>query len=427
MDIMERINDLRARKGELLDQADKLADSGDMEQLGRVTQEMEGINTSIKALEALAQASREGAKPVEGAGAPAAGGQPEEKTAPTPFATLGEQLKAISSFRKSGSFDNRLKVVNEALGNQESVGQDGGFLIQTDFASDILASAYERSPLLRRYDRYTVSRGANSMRWISTDESDVSESVYGGVRMYWAAEAQTVAASHPTFREMKLDLEKMLGFCYVTDEMLEDAPFMTGFIGSAFSLAADQLLTASSIVGDGVGKPLGWMKSKAMIAVAKGTGQAAGTITGENVLAMLARSMPKRRGSYVWVMHPDLEEQLPTLAITNGDASSFLWNPEGGLGNFDTPRVIGRPVFFDENCSPVGQQGDINLIDPMQYLLMSKGTARMAWSIHVEFLTDQNCFRLAFRCNGAPKADKPMTIKNSTKTRSPFITLAART
>lgn len=427
MDIMERINDLRARKGELLDQADKLADSGDMEQLGRVTQEMEGINTSIKALEALAQASREGAKPVEGAGAPAAGGQPEEKTTPTPFATLGEQLKAISSFRKSGTFDNRLKVVNEALGNQESVGQDGGFLIQTDFASDILASAYERSPLLRRYDRYTVSRGANSMRWISTDESDVSESVYGGVRMYWAAEAQTVAASHPTFREMKLDLEKMLGFCYVTDEMLEDAPFMTGFIGSAFSLAADQLLTASSIVGDGVGKPLGWMKSKAMIAVAKGTGQAAGTITGENVLAMLARSMPKRRGSYVWVMHPDLEEQLPTLAITNGDASSFLWNPEGGLGNFDTPRVIGRPVFFDENCSPVGQQGDINLIDPMQYLLMSKGTARVAWSIHVEFLTDQNCFRLAFRCNGAPKADKPMTIKNSTKTRSPFITLAART
>ena len=84
-------------------------------------------------------------------------------------------------------------------------------------------------------------------------------------------------------------------------------------------------------------------------------------------------------------------------------------------------------MIFDENCSAVGQQGDINLIDPMQYILMSKGAARQAWSIHVEFLTDQSCFRLVFRCNGAPKVDKPLTIKNSKQARSPFITLAART
>ena len=55
-----------------------------------------------------------------------------------------------------------------------------------------------------------------------------------------------------------------------------------------------------------------------------------------------------------------------------------------------------------------------------------KGTAKQDWSVHVEFLTDQNCFRMIYRCNGAPKAETPLTIKNSTKTRSPYITLAAR-
>ena len=44
----------------------------------------------------------------------------------------------------------------------------------------------------------------------------------------------------------------------------------------------------------------------------------------------------------------------------------------------------------------------------------------------MEFLTDQNCFRMVYRCNGAPKTDSTLTIKNSQKKRSPFITLAAR-
>ena len=64
--------------------------------------------------------------------------------------------------------------------------------------------------------------------------------------------------------------------------------------------------------------------------------------------------------------------------------------------------------------------------DPKEYMLLRKGTAKQDWSIHVEFLTDQQCFRFVFRCNGAPKINSPMTIKNSSKTRSPFVTLAAR-
>ena len=96
------------------------------------------------------------------------------------------------------------------------------------------------------------------------------------------------------------------------------------------------------------------------------------------------------------------------------------------MGNFDTQRVLNKPVLFDDSCSALGTKGDVNLIDPYQYILLKKGTAKQDWSIHVEFLTDQSCFRMVFRCNGSPKVDTPLTIKNSAKTRSPFITLAAR-
>ena len=134
-------------------------------------------------------------------------------------------------WRTSGSSS----VNNAVLGSNESMGADGGFAIQTDFAGAILESAVQASPLLNRLDRYTCSSAANSMRWISADETDVSKSVFGGVQMYWAAEGATVAASKPQFREMKLDLEKMMGFLYCTDEMLQDAAFMTGFASTGFS------------------------------------------------------------------------------------------------------------------------------------------------------------------------------------------------
>ena len=431
MDFMEKITELRAQKSQLLAQAEGLVTDGKFEDADQITAKMEQINSQITSLEKLANVSKEGADPVydgalhSGAGDPKDGKRGEEK----PFASLGEQLKAIYEFRKNHVEDKRLlQVNNAALGANEGTGADGGFLIQTDFAGSILESAVQQSPLLNRLDRYTCSSSANAMRWLSVDETDVSKSVFGGVQMYWASEAGTVAASRPQFREMKMDLEKMMGFAYATDEMLTDAAFMTGFFGSAFTLAADRLLVESSIAGDGVGKPLGFLHSKALIAVAKETSQAAATFVGNNAVKMMARAMPKNRNRLVWMLHPDLEEQLPGLSITSSDGSTskFLWDPEGGIRNFDTQRILGKPVIFDQNCATPGVVGDVMLVDPFQYILLSKGTIKQDWSMHVEFLTDQMCFRVVFRCNGTPKVNSPLTIKNSTKTRSPFVALADR-
>ena len=426
MDFMEKITELRAQKAQLLTQAQALVDEDKITEANAVTGQMEDINAQIAGLEKLAQASRENAQPAyDGAlhSKPADSGKEEGK----PFASVGEQLRAIYNFRKNHVEDKRLQKVNNAvLGSNEGSGADGGFALQTDFAGMIMESAVQQSPLLNRLDRYTCSSSANAMRWVSADETDVSKSVFGGVQMYWASEGAAVAASKPQFREMKMDLEKMMGFLYCTDEMLEDAAFLSGFASSAFTLAGDRLLTEGVICGDGVGKPLGLIHSKALVTVDKESGQAAGSFLGANAIKMQARAMPRNRERLVWLMHPDAEELLPTLSIQSGEAAKFLWNPEGGLGNFDTQRVLNKPVLFEDSCSALGNTGDILLVDPYMYILLTKGTVKQDWSIHVEFLTDQNCFRVVYRCNGAPKVSKPLTIKNSTKTRSPFVALAAR-
>lgn len=427
MDFMEKITELRARKAQLLTEAEGLVSNGKLTEAGAISDQMEDINAQITGLEKLAKASREAAEPAYDGALYTSSGKSDGKSEDTPFASVGEQLRAIYNFRKNHVEDKRLQQVNNAvLGSNEGSGADGGFALQTDFAGMIMESAVQQSPLLNRLDRYTCSSSANAMRWVSADETDVSKSVFGGVQMYWASEGAAVAASKPQFREMKMDLEKMMGFLYCTDEMLEDAAFLSSFASSAFTLAGDRLLTEGVICGDGVGKPLGLVHSKARVTVDKESGQAAGTFLGANAIKMQARAMPRNRDRLVWLMHPDVEEQLPTLSIQSGEAAKFLWNPEGGLGNFDTQRVLNKPVLFEDSCSALGTAGDILLVDPFMYILLTKGTVKQDWSIHVEFLTDQNCFRVVYRCNGAPKVSKPLTIKNSTKTRSPFVALADR-
>lgn len=428
-DYMEKIIELRAQKSTLLNQAEGLVKEGKFDEADKITDQMEGINANIKKLERLSAVSRDSAQPAyDGVLHDGNDGKPKDKgNEVKPFATLGEQLKAIYDARTTGVVDERLQKVNAAAQGANSLtGPDGGFLIQTDFAQGIMESAVQNSPLLNRLDRYTCSSAANSMRWVSVNETDVSKSVFGGIQMYWTSEAATVNASKPQFREMKMDLEKMMGIAYCTDEMLQDTAFMSGFFGNAFAVAGDRLLTEGVISGDGVGKPTGIITSPALVTVDAEVSQAAGSFMGENAIKMQARTLPRNRNRLVWLMHPDVEEQLPTLSIRSGDAAKFLWNPEGGLGNFDSQRILNKPVIFEDSCSALGTKGDIMLVDPWYYILLTKGTAKQDWSMHVEFLTDQMAFRVVFRCNGAPKIESPLTIKNSTKTRSPFVALADR-
>ena len=419
MDFAKVLNDLRREKADKLAQAEQLLAENKVEEAAALDGELDALCRKISATENLMRRSQEDAQPL-----PDGDGAPQDKGGEArPFRSLGEQLQAVVNAAKTHVVDKRLLQVNDAVkGSNEGAGADGGFAVQEDFAGQILETAVSTGDILSRVDSYTVGANSNAARWLMVDETDVSASVFGGVQMYWAAEGATVAASRPKFKELKLDLEKMMGFAYATDELLQDAAFMTGFFGSAFTVAANRLLEDAIISGDGSGKPAGILNSGALIAVDAEASQAAGTLNAQNILKMWSRALTSGRRNMVWMMHPDLEDQLPQLML--GD--KLIWMPEGGISGAQYQTILGRPVLFNDNCQAMGTKGDVLLADLKQYMLLKKGTAKQDWSMHVEFLTDQMCFRMVLRCNGTPKVTAPITLKNSVRTRSPFVTLAAR-
>lgn len=416
MDYMQKINDLRQQRAAVMDRANAALEAGNLAELETANGEMEQINNQIAQIERLAGLSANAAQNAQqGAGTKNSGEGVHV------FDSLGEQLRAVYN-AYHGERDNRLNVLNEALGGNVSIGADGGYAVQQDFAGSVLESAIAGSEILSRVDTYTVSAASNSARWLQIDETDVSTTAYGGVQTYWASEASTVAASKPALREMKLDLEKIMGIGYVTAELMEDASFMTGLYERAFETASRRLLEEGIINGDGSSKALGILKSGALVEVAKESGQTAGTVTTQNILDMWQRADSRYRSNMIWLAHPDLESQFPTLKLNNDN----VWLPEGGLRGAMNQTILGRPVVYSDQCPAQGSKGDLMLLDMNQYVLLRKGAARRDWSMHVAFLTDQQCFRFVLRCNGAPKVDKPLKIKNSSKTRSPFVALGAR-
>lgn len=419
MDFAKVLNDLRREKADKLAQAEQLLAENKVAEAAALDGELDALCQKIAATENLMRRSQEDAQPLPGGDCEAQ----DKSGGARPFHSLGEQLQAVVNAAKTHVVDKRLLQVNDAVkGANEGAGADGGFAVQEDFAGQILETAVSTGDILSRVDSYTVGANSNAARWLMVDETDVSASVFGGVQMYWAAEGATVTASRPKFKELKLDLEKMMGFAYATDELLQDAAFMTGFFGSAFTVAANRLLEDAIISGDGSGKPKGILNSGALIAVDAEAGQAAGTLNARNILKMWSRALTSGRRNMVWMMHPDLEDQLPQLML--GD--KLIWMPEGGISGAQYQTILGRPVLFNDNCQAMGTKGDVLLADLKQYMLLKKGTAKQDWSMHVEFLTDQMCFRMVLRCNGTPKVTAPITLKNSTRTRSPFVTLAAR-
>lgn len=346
-----------------------------------------------------------------------------ENGPPKPFKNLVDQLAAVKNAVTTGRVDERLIQLNNALGASEGIGPDGGFAVQTDYAGLMMETAVKESGILNLVDSYQVTDGADSVKWVDVEESSVATSVFGGVQVYWASEAAAVAATKPQLKEKELKLEKLMGIAYATYELEKDSSFINELYNRAFTLAIRRELENAIIAGDGKGKPLGFLNAGCLVTVAKEGGQAAATILWENISKMYHRAMDKK-SPYIWLMHPDAHEQLDFLSFPVGVGGVPVYLPATQQGTIDSLR--GKPIYESDHCSVLGTAGDINFVDLSQYMMAYKGGVDAVSSIHVQFLTAENCFRFIFRANGMPKRSGALTIKNSTKTRSPFITLATR-
>lgn len=346
------------------------------------------------------------------------------------FLSFGEQLVAVrQAGLQGGHVDPRLRNIQAATGLGETVPSEGGFLVQTDFATEMLKDVFETGILSSRCRTIQISGKANSIKINGIDETSRATTRYGGILAYWLHEAGTKLPTKPKFRQIELNLKKLIGLCYATDELLDDAAALEGIIRDGFRGEFGFRIDDAIINGTGAGEPLGILTAGSLVSVAKEAAQPADTVVAENVIKMYSRIFASSRPNAAWLINQNVEPQLFTMHLDVGTGGIPVYMPAGGLSGLPYGTLFGLPVLPIEQCQTLGDVGDIILADFRNgYILAEKGGVKADVSIHVQFLYDEQVFRFVIRVDGQPVRASALTpYKGGANfTQNHFIALAER-
>ena len=267
------------------------------------------------------------------------------------------------------------------------------------------------------------------MKFPGIDEtSRANGSRYGGVQSYWVGEADEYTESKPTFRQIELTPHKLIGLCYLTDELISDVNALETYVSKAFMAELDFRIQDGILNGSGAGQPLGIRNSSAMVTINKEAGQAAETIIWENVNKMWSRLFASSRKSAVWLINQNCEPQLNSMSLAVGTGGVPVYMPAGGASAAPYSTLFGRPVIPVEQAGTCGSLGDIILADFKNGgIAVDAGGPSSDSSIHVRFTWGEKVLRFQYRFDFQPVLASPVTsFSGGTDTLSHFIQIEER-
>lgn len=377
---------------------------------------------------------------------------------------FAQQLQAVVKYETTGRMDPRLtgimgdfdkNGVFQAVGGSdgamnEAVPAEGGFLVGADYSQEIYQRTYLTGEITRRCQKQPISAESNRLVLRVVDEDSRADgSRMGGVLAFWANEADTFLSTRPKFREMTLNLNKLTALVFATDELLADRAALEAWIMNNMPTELAFRVEDAIFQGNGVGQPLGILKSDAFLSLTPG-----GTATVVNtadVLAMWARFWhPGLRNhiasiatenltagagagvgsqlSAAWFIDQTVIPQLFAMQMGNGAGAAviLLYHPPGQNPLYGPyGELLGLPVIPTEHNAVLGTVGDIVLADLSQVLLADKGAPQAAASMHVRFVQSEMAFRFVYRVDAQTTWKKPLTPKSGGDTLSPFVGLAS--
>jgi HK97 family phage major capsid protein len=324
------------------------------------------------------------------------------------------------------SFEKLTKQLKEERaatsgGMQYGVPNEGGVFLQGETSVELITNGFNNSAIIPRCAKRTLT-ATQYVKIIGIDEeSRVTGSRGGGLRVYTNKELGDYTASKTKFKEIRIEPQKLTGLFAASDEMMQNVTFLGQEIrqlfGEEYAFKCQDLV----IRGTGAGEAKGILTANCLVPVPKETGQAADTIKTANLSKMWARFNGR---SPVWFINRDCGPQLDELSITAGTAAlepRFVTYDAQGI-----MRIKGAPVVEIEQCATLGDLGDIILCDWSQYVCADKGDIQEATSIHVDFVYGQQLFRFTYYFDGQPRWSSAITPYKGTGTLSPFVALAAR-
>jgi HK97 family phage major capsid protein len=307
----------------------------------------------------------------------------------------------------------------------------GGFLVPETTLPGLLTTPADPDPTMGRTQPLPMA--SPTVKINARVDKNHSTSVSGGLVMTRRPETIAATSSRMEFEQISMHATSLMGLAYATEEILTDSPIsFAALLASGFQDQFPAHMIKEKIRGVGGSEYLGILNSPALITISEESGQAADTILAENVINMRSRCW--NYGNAIWIANHDAYPQLIKMAVVVSQVFGSDTAAAGGLVLVYQPSLredrpdmlLGRPIFYSEYASTIGDPGDLILGNWSQYLDGLYQPLQSAESVHVRFVEHERAFKFWVRNAGAPWWRSALTPAESTTTLSPFVVIEDR-
>jgi len=398
------------------EQASQNEDQATLNRLQQQITQAEELSNTMAGLGAPSPAPSTGATTAPAVSVPASPRNPAPSN--DGFASLGEFAQAVRCANpaagQSFRVDDRLSA--PANVHTEQGDEAGSYLVPAEYREEIVDLVFGETDAIMNL----IAPEPTSKNRVVGLGDETTPWGTNGVQAYWRKEADKMTASKLALEPRETKVEEVYAFVNASEELLEDAPRLTAYLQRKAPAAIRWKAVDAFMRGDGVGMPLGWLASDALITVAKESGQAADTVVAKNVSKSFARMIDPMNA--VWLTNSDV---LPQLMDLKSDLGQPLWQPNYAVSPGGV--LLGRPIIFTDHANTVGDKGDLQFVNPNGYEAFRKANGvSFAESIHLFFDYNVRAFRWIFRIGGQPVLSAPVEMPNSAATKSHFVAIANR-
>ena len=348
---MSKINEMRAKRGEIWDKAKKFLDehqdekglmsAEDTATYERMEQDVVDMGHAIEREERAAEMERELNAAVQNP----LTSRPDNAAAPT----NGKTGRASDEYKNAFWKMVRNRGTHPAVVNALQIGTDseGGYLCPDEYERTLIKALEEENHLR---SLCTIIRTESGERKIPIVASHGTAS--------WVEEEGLIPESDDAFGQISLGAHKLATMIKVSDELLQDSVFdVESYIATEFARRIGAAEEDAFINGDGVAKPYGLLHDTQGAGV--GITTAGATFTADEILDLIhsikagyrkkakfllndssikaIRKLKDGNGQYMW--QPGLKEGQPDTLLSH-DLVTSAYMPEIGAG--------AKPILFGD-------------------------------------------------------------------------------
>lgn len=444
------LKELRQKLGNLCDQQQAIVDKAVSEgralteeeknQFNDLQAEIDGLNETIKAAEAVQARADDLNKPLDKpfrqAIDPAidAGYRQQDKLDDCGFKSLGEFVHAVRFGDPKGRLQNlpqgqgqgggievpdafKAQIMPWRFKNEWRMdeGASGGFAVPVQFRSDMLMIQPEAAIVRPRATVIPAGDPPDAMVTVPAFDQG-AKGVFGGVEVYWIGEGVEKPETGAGLREVSLQPHEVAAHTVVTDKLLRNWDAASSFISTLLRGAVVAAEDMAFLRGDGVAKPIGIISGAGAVAVNR---DVANKISTNDVINMLAKLLPESKERALWIANQSILPQIATLQDAAGNYIFIKGDATRGIP--DT--LMGIPIRFTGKTPVLGQKGDLMLVDLTYYLIKDGSGPFVAASEHVLFRQNKTVIKVFWNADGKGWVNEPLTLEDGATQVSPYVIL----